>query len=125
MLRRKRSVNPVVGTHNAPCVTVFHRVLERKHIHLTQSPLINLTIDRVPFELGVISNEMFRRDRHVPRLNTANKPGSEYPGKDRILRIAFEVPPTQRVPMQVNGWREQNIRSFDPAFIGEKTTKFL
>ena len=125
MLRRERAVDPVVGTHNSPRATAFHRVFKGQHVDLAQSPFINLTIDGVPFELGIIRDKMLHSDRHVPRLDTADKTGGKSTCQDRILRIAFEISPTQRVPVQVNSWCQQDIRSLDPAFIGKEAPEFL
>ena len=109
MLGRVSAVELVVGGHDRPRAGP-HGLLERPQVQLPQHGLVDLRADGVPLELRVVAGQV---------LDAAGDPGGLHPGDVRrrdlagelgIFGEALEVPSAERVPVQVDGRPEQDVR---------------
>ena len=94
-------------TDHAPGLA--HRRFERRQRDLAQRAVVHLGADRHAFELGVVRGEVLDRTADVLRLHTGDVRDRGARGEVRVLGVALEVAPRERMPVGVDGRRQQHV----------------
>ena len=95
-------VQAVVGRHEPEGTALTDGDLKGQEIELSQRSLVDDRTDAAPFELRFVPDEVLHRREHACGLHAAHISGGQAPGEKRILRIALEIAPGERVTVQVH-----------------------
>ena len=90
-------VQAVVGRHEPEGTALTDGDLKGQEIELSQRSLVDDRTDAAPLELRFVPDEVFHRGEHACRLHAAHVSGGQASGEKRILRIALEIAPGERV----------------------------
>ena len=116
VLAAERAVQPVVRRHQRPGARFAYRRLERYERDLAQCARIDLGADRHALELGVVGDEVLHRAADTGRLHTGDVRDGHARREERVLRVALEVAAGERMPVDVDGRRQQHVRALATRF---------
>ena len=102
------AVHAVVAAHDRRGSRLAHAALERREVDLAQRPLVQLRVRRLPARLLAVHGKVLHARTHARRLHAGNVGRGHLAGKARVLREVLEVPPAQRVPLDVDPGPQQN-----------------
>ena len=102
------AVEPVVGGHDPEGAALTDGQLEGEEVDLAQGPLVDHRVDGAALELGLVACEVLDRRGHALGLHPADEGGRGPSRQQRVLRVALEVAPGQRRPVDVDRGGEQD-----------------
>ena len=109
VLGHRGAVHRVVRGHDRPGAGVANDRLERSQIQLPQRAFVDHGVDREPFRLRVVGNEMLDGRPDATRLYAAHVCAADSRREQRVLGEAFEVPAAERRAVQIDRRSEQDI----------------
>ena len=108
-LRRVGAVHLVVGGHHRPRSRLLHHDLEAPEVDLAQRARGDPHVDHVAVPLVVVGDEVLHRRPDPLGLHAVHH-GRRHPARqERVLRVVLEVPPAERVAVDVERGPEEHV----------------
>ncbi len=117
MLAAVGAVEPIVGAHHRPGLRLPHRDLEAAQIDFPQRALVDDGVHEHAPVLLVVDGKVLHAGTHALTLHAVDQGGGQLSAEQRVLGEVLEVPPAQRVTLDVHARAEQHGHPFGDAFL--------
>ena len=123
VFRAERAVDPVIAAHERNGLRLAGD-LERQIIQLPQRPFVDLArlVQTVVFE--IVAAEMFQAGADAAPLQPSDVRFCHFARENGVFRKIFEIPPVERVALDVHARCKQNVDVLFEAFVGEAFPHF-
>ena len=119
VLRTERAIDGVVGAHEGRGLCGFHDALKCFEVDLAGGALIADAVAPEAVVFRIVEGKVLDGNAHALALNALDFADAHLGSKQGIFGIVFEVPPAQRVALDVDARTEDDIDAVVHALFGD------
>ena len=108
-LRAVDALHPVVARHDRPRLRLLDGDLERCHVDLVQSSVIDVRVHVHALRLDVVCHEVLHRRTHSLALHTVDVSSCKLTRQQGVLAEILEVATAQRRPLDVHSRSQEHV----------------
>ena len=119
VLRGKGAVDPVVGAHHGPGLSLLHGHFKGREVNLADGSLVALRRAAHPPVFLVVQGKVLDARAHVFALDALDQRRGHHARQVRVFREVFEVPAAQGAALDVHRRSQQHAQLFMLACVAQ------